>query len=165
MAEIHPSSSDKKKQMPKVDLTPMVDLGFLLITFFVFTTTMTEGHVMKLNTPKNGPPVQTGERKTLNLILGADDKLLYYEGNDSLQVRTADYSATGLRRVITEKKQQVRKDFGYDSLAVFLIKPTNYSSYKNLVDVMDEMLISDVSTYMIADASVYETQKAISNKR
>ena len=143
------STSNSTNKSPKVDLTPMVDLGFLLITFFIFSTTMSAERVMKLNTPKEDvsiPPAQAGEKKTMSLILGDNDQVFYYNGNDSLQLRVTDYSADGLRSVISEKKEQVRRDFGTDSVAIFLVKPTKFSSYKNMVDVLDEMLIADIKT-------------------
>lgn len=158
------STNNSTKKSPRVDLTPMVDLGFLLITFFIFSTTMSEKRVMKLNSPKEEatvPPSQAGEKKTLNLLLGDKDRVFYYNGNDSLNLRATDYSAHGLRRIINEKKELVRTDFGTDSVAIFLIKPTKLSSYKNLVDVLDEMLIADIKTYVLMDPRQYEERSAL----
>ncbi len=148
----------KKKSSPRVDLTPMVDLGFLLITFFVFTTSISEPVAMRLNVPTDdiNDPVQSGELKTLNLVLAGGDKLYYYNGNDSAHPKSTDYSATGLRAIIMAKKEQVRNAFGSDSGIVVLIKPTPQSSYKNTVDVLDEMLICNVKTHVLMDANQFE---------
>lgn len=68
-------------RQPRVDMTPMVDLGFLLITFFVFTTTFTSNRMMPLYLPDKtdeiGPPVKY--KNTLTLILGKDNRIFYHQ--------------------------------------------------------------------------------------
>lgn len=52
--------SRPKKYNPKTDMTPMVDLGFLLISFFVMTTELSKPRIAPLNMPKEGPPIPVG---------------------------------------------------------------------------------------------------------
>src|SRR5437763_16388316 len=79
-----PGITKGKKLSTRVDLTPMVDLGFLLITFFIFTTTLNEQKAMKLNLPKDAPGtyMPVPERKTLSLLLCKDNKVKYYAGSN-----------------------------------------------------------------------------------
>jgi biopolymer transport protein ExbD len=136
-----------KKISTRIDLTPMVDLGFLLITFFIFTTTMHEAKGMNLVIPDDKPtkePNTAGEGKTISLILHDDDVIHYYHGLNQSQPQTTDYSVAGLRSVIREKIREVKNRFGKDAEAIILIKPTDGASYRNIVAVMDEMLINDV---------------------
>lgn len=142
-----------KKLSTRVDLTPMVDLGFLLITFFIFTTTMSQARGLSLVVPADSDNnSETAESKTLSLVLSGDDVINYYEGMDPAKSKKTGYSAGGLRVVIQQKIQQVLLRSGKND-AVILIKPTDQSTYRNLVVVLDEMRINDVKKYVLMDAS------------
>lgn len=139
------------KKSTRVDLTPMVDLGFLLITFFIFTTTMSEPKAMKLAMPDDseGSQNEGGEGKTLQLELDGNNTISYYYGNDSLHKQTADYSASGIRKVIQEKQKEITGKHEDVSEMIVLISPKDACTYRNVVDILDEMLINDVKRYMI----------------
>jgi biopolymer transport protein ExbD len=153
-----PGVKKSKKQSTRVDLTPMVDLGFLLITFFIFTTTMSEATAMKLNLPKDtDKPEEQNKAKesgALTLLLGANDVIYYYEGillPDGSNFKTT--SSKDIRNVVlTKKKSTNPSDF------VVVIKPDSASTYKNTVDILDEMTIDDVKRYALVDISTVEGQ-------
>lgn len=157
------STPGKKRLSTRVDLTPMVDLGFLLITFFIFTTTMSEATGMKLTLPKDSPDSsKTSASKTLNLILAGGNKIWYYRGDDLQKVALTDYN--GLRSVITNMRSSVQQQFKDPKETVVLIKPTPSSSYKNLVDTWDEMTICDISRPVLMEPSVEEKGIAVKNQ-
>ncbi len=167
MADIQSSIKASKAAKPvqkrlstRVDLTPMVDLGFLLITFFIFTTTLIRPSVIKLNLPAEGPQITSGEEKTLNLVLCKDNRIGYYMGADASTMQFTNYSSTGLRSEIEQAQNKVALRFG-DKLQLFaVIKPTPQSSYKNVVDVLDEMLINNVTRYVLTEADEKELEKS-----
>ena len=147
-----------KKMSTRVDLTPMVDLGFLLITFFMLTTTLAKPQIMALVMPEKDikkedvEPVK--ESKVLTLMLGANDKVYWYEGITEPKLDSTDYSAEGMRKVILDKMDKVKTQFGMEDYEDFktkepkkgsfvnvIIKPTKDARYKNLVDALDEMAI------------------------
>lgn len=143
-----------KKLSTRVDLTPMVDLGFLLITFFIFTTALSEPASILMPLPDESNPEiinLSGERKTISLLLGANNTILYYEGNNKKAIQQTDYSSKGLRAVLLSKILQVKKEFGKKAEPTVLIRPLQESSYGNLVDVLDEMMINGVKKYMLLD--------------
>jgi biopolymer transport protein ExbD len=151
-----PGVKKSKKLSTRVDLTPMVDLGFLLITFFIFTTTMSQPTAMKLFLPKDtdNPEEQNKVKASgaLTLLLGKNDQVYYYEGElapDASNFKTGSFK--DIRKVIIDKKRSTdEKDF------VVVIKPDNDATYKNTVDILDEMTINDVKRYAMVDISPVE---------
>jgi biopolymer transport protein ExbD len=148
-----------KKLSTRVDLTPMVDLGFLLITFFIFTTTMSAANGLNLIVPDDTPTPHesvTPESKTLSLILNGDDVIRYYQGLNTADSKSTNYSSGGLRTVIQQKIFEVQQRFGSNEYAVILIKATDNATYRNVVTVLDEMRINDVKKYVLMEASAAE---------
>ena len=158
----HGTRSNKKST--RVDMTPMVDLGFLLITFFMLTTTMAKPKTMDLVMPReDGEPMPLPAKKALTVILGPDNRIAWYEGmgNDPAQPPQGHYASyvnhAGIRDVIIDKKAAVMDAFHKNDLMV-LIKADKRSNYKNVVDIMDEMLINKVARYAVADITHEEEQ-------
>jgi biopolymer transport protein ExbD len=152
------SGKKRKRLSTNVDLTPMVDLGFLLITFFIFTTSMSEPKSMKLALPadKAKDSSVTAEGKTLNLIIYKNNTVLYYMGTALNNIRSADFSPMGIRKIINEKRTQVGLHYGNPKELVVLIKPSAVASYQNVLNILDEMLINDVSRYVLMDPTSTE---------
>jgi biopolymer transport protein ExbD len=143
-----------KKASLKVDLTPMVDLGFLLISFFVFTTTLAKPKELTLKIPADSKDSLTAPiSKTLNLVLGANNDVFYYEGNGLNQIKKIGAKASDLRDVIINKKIKLKNYSGSDTSLIVLIKSTKDATYSNVVNALDEMLINEVKTYVLMDAS------------
>ena len=166
MAEINqpapaakPGFGNGKKLSTRVDLTPMVDLGFILITFFVFTATLSEPSAMKLIMPADGGdamPVQ--QSRTLTIIPVGNDRAFYYHGilSEALNTGkfgTTDYHATqGVGQLIRDKQLRLElQASGSGKELMLIIKPTGKASYRNVVDVLDEVAINDVKHYAMAD--------------
>ena len=151
-----PGVKKSKKQSTRVDLTPMVDLGFLLITFFIFTTTMSQPTAMRLGLPKDTdkPEEQNKVKESgvLTLLLGKNDAIYYYAGTlapDASNFKSTNFK--GVRDVILDKKRSTNpNDF------VVVIKPDKDCVYKNFVNILDEMLINDVKRYATVDISDVE---------
>ncbi len=149
----------RKKMSTRIDLTPMVDLGFLLVTFFMLTTTFSKPQTMEINMPvkpkgevKEDEPNALKASKAFNVLIGGDNKVFWYRGlpTEPIEPVTAtNYTADGLRKILLEKNSSIQD-------MVVLIKPTNDASYKNVVDVLDEMNISNIKRYALVDISSQE---------
>lgn len=139
-----PGVKKGKKQSTRVDLTPMVDLGFLLITFFMFTTTMSSPTAMKLNMPdETAKPEEQNEAAksgAFTIILGKADQVYYYEGDDPTKMQVTNLK--GIRDKILDKKGRTDAD-----KLVVIIKPDQDATYKDTVDLLDEMTINDIAKY------------------
>lgn len=187
MAQVNTNNSSagrgRNRMSLRVDFTPMVDMNMLLITFFMFCTTLSIPQVMDVVVPtKDAEPggTEVPHSRTVTFLLGEDDKVYYYAGlpdyknYDSL--KETDYSAEGLRSVLLERNSDVvsktielkrkrknkdisEKDFKAQMAnlkknekgVIAIIKPTGESSYKNLVDALDEMQVCNVSQYAIVE--------------
>ena len=156
------SFSHNKKQLLRIDMTPMVDLGFLLITFFVFTTTMSMPKATDLFMPKDSITDSMPLPKSLALTMLLDDnnKIYYYHGDfsDALkanEIFETNYSTyAGMGEVIRQKQKDLEasKKFPDGKKGLMLIiKPTSKSVYKNVVDALDEAVINDVRKYAIVE--------------
>jgi len=145
-----PGVKKAKKLSTRVDLTPMVDLGFLLITFFIFTTTMAQPTAMSLAMPKDtDKPDELNKVKesgALTLMLGKSDVVYYYFGSDPSKMQTTGYK--DVRKIILDKKKSTPADDLF-----ITIKPDADATYKNAVDMLDEMSINDIKRYAMIDPS------------
>lgn len=153
-----PGVKKSKKLSTRVDLTPMVDLGFLLITFFIFTTTMSQPTAMKLFLPKDAdkPEEQNKAKESgvITILLGKDDNVFYYEGqldNSASNFKSSTFKE--IRNVIMDKKARTpEKDL------VVVLKPSEECTYRNVVDILDEMAINVCKRYALVDISAVESQ-------
>ena len=151
MAEISASDQTAKgkkarshKLSTKIDMTPMVDLGFLLITFFMLTTSLMKPVTMQLNMPVKdvgGSPVKCSQ--SLNVVIDADNKVHYYQGECNPEVHTTDFSDNGIRQVLFDYKRKIGDMF------TVVIKSTDKAKYRNMVDLLDEMTITNNKHYAI----------------
>ena len=152
MADMNLTTTGSRRSL-KVDLTPMVDLGFILISFFLYTTTLTDPKAMRLNMPDTSGPDATVTAAAATLTLYPDaGRVLYQEGRpgeSSLQEAYLDKSPS-LREEILRVQDRLThsKEFTKDRLTV-IIKPHPALSYGQLIGVLDEMTICGVKKYMI----------------
>jgi biopolymer transport protein ExbD len=137
----------RKKQSTKVDLTPMVDLGFLLITFFIFTATLSEANVLKLFLPAGEKKdTKVAASNALSIILDQNNEIYYYEG--AMQPKGENIIKTNFKNIssLLQSKKQQRND----ELMV-IIQSTDQASFKNVVDILDEMSIHQIKRYALVD--------------
>ena len=152
-----------KKSNAKVDLTAMVDLAFLLITFFMLTTSLSKPQSMDLGLPdkkKEDKPediIKTDQRRTMTVIMGDNDKIKWYHGlldspEPNGKPTDAQYGKNGLRKEILKRVVSIPQVTGdKEKGLIVIIKPSKKSTYRNLVDVLDEMAICKVPTFAIVN--------------
>jgi biopolymer transport protein ExbD len=162
-----PGVKKGKKLSTRVDLTPMVDLGFLLITFFMFTTTLSKPKTMQINMPTDEKVEEKDRTKikastVVTVLLSKEHRIYYYEGIGDDATKPPEVKVTyfkskdGIRDVIINKKKAVADmvrsgQLGAKDQATIIIKPDANSTYEDMVNILDEMNINDVRIYAIVD--------------
>ncbi len=153
-----------KKHNLKTDMTPMVDLGFLLITFFVFTTELTMPMTMNLYMPHDGPPAPAPQSHSITFLSCGNNKLYYYFGTEENAVKTQQIypvsfnESSGAGKIIRQKQSELQKSGVDKKELVILIKPGDKASYKNVLDLLDEMTINGVTRYALLKPDRTEIQ-------
>jgi biopolymer transport protein ExbD len=146
------------KKMIRVDLTPMVDLGFLLITFFVFTTTMAKATVMDIVTPADAEPGDpVCNSCALTVLLDNNNTLYYYAGAfEKKNIVKTDFAA--IREVIQVQKKNLENAGRDRSQFALIIKSSDSARFRNFVDITDEVNINDVKRYYIDELTAEEKE-------
>ena len=207
MASIDESGGDSHKKGPgvkkakklstRVDMTPMVDLGFLLITFFIFTTTMSSPTTMQLFMPKDTKDEDLNKAKesgALTIMLGKNNVVYVYRGQllpDASNFHTTTFKS--VRDTIIQMKKDVInahvhdagctkiqeearvgnpklnippdpnwKNACLDKDLVIVIKPDEEATYKNTIDILDEMAINAIKRYAMVD--LFQVEKDLIKK-
>lgn len=176
-----------KKQSTRIDMTPMVDLAFLLLTFFVLTSTFSKPKSMELTfpAPPTDPTIQPAIKNAITFLLTKDDRIFYYKGefraaDDAKGPKTVlketNFGQEGLHKFLGEEtkslhdkimkledklqknqladttyKRLVKLEKGDKSTPTFLIKTDDKATYKNVIDLIDELNINVVGKYVVVD--------------
>jgi biopolymer transport protein ExbD len=133
-----------KKGSARIDMTPMVDLAFLLLTFFVLAATLAKPKAMEIIYPKE---VENQDDKTklddalaTTLLLGEDEKhVFYYTGvfkPDSTELKLTDFSTEGFRKVMLDKNRNVNDQVNQLKVKLEskeIDEPTYQEAYKQVV--------------------------------
>ena len=152
-----------KKQVPHVDLTPMVDLAFLLITFFMLVTTFNKPNVMDLGLPAKPDPTKPPPKQTeidlsnsISLIIGKDNRIFYHQldqaGLNDQTLQETSFDRDGITKVIEQAKSKAKDQTKF----TVIIKPTDDAVYKNFVDILDEMAVTKSEQYGVTDIKPWE---------
>ena len=175
MAELDTSGGGKhkggkvrsKKASTRVDMTAMVDLAFLLITFFILSTTLNKPKAMDMAMPdkdEQNTQLPVAASRTMTVLLGSKDKLEWYMGEPGKSAPTVDnYGKDGLRKALLENSDKVKATHGGQPMIV-LIKPSDKSNYENLVAALDELNIANIDIHAIVDITPVEISDLKKNK-
>ena len=173
-----------KKNSTHIDMTPMVDLAFLLLTFFMLTTTFGKPKTMEINMPIKDPNVEPSlVNNALTVLLSGDNKIYWYYGElkPDTKLTASDFSNDGIRKLILEKNsyavesiKQLREEAtkknipdtalkrmeidvkGDKRALMVLVKTDDKAKYKNVVDMLDELNITFVGKYALVDIGKQE---------
>jgi len=174
----------KQHALPSIDMTPMVDLAFLLLTFFVLTSTFSKPQAIEINMPLDGVGTILGKDRAITILLAENNAVYWYRGVPNLvnppKLFKSNLSARGIRKVLLEYNNEANQlldrldeqmisgkidnaKYKKDRNMIMkkkglfaVIKATNTAKYRNMVDLIDEMQITNVANYAIVDIQDYE---------
>lgn len=138
----------------------MVDLAFLLLTFFILTTTFLKPSIISLTMPE---PVEDParlpllkEKNAFSVVLAEDNKIYWWIGLDAPASPT-NYSKDGMRKILLEQSKANRD-------LMVLIKPMDNSRYENMVDILDEVVIANITRYAIVEFTEDDKAKILGKR-
>ncbi len=140
----------------RIDLTPMVDLGFLLITFFVFTSSLSAPKAMTLMQTHDGEEKPVMQSGAMSIILTGNHEICYYYGQLETAKANKQIVKTNFQRIrnlILEKKKKTDPAF-----LMYLIKVDKQASFGDLIDLLDEMQICDIPEGHYAEVELTEAE-------
>lgn len=158
------------KTSPRIDLTPMVDLGFLLITFFVFTSKLNEPMGLVVNMPADGQGTVVADHTAFTLLLGNNHKVVCLSGKNALNEKwndaeVTDFGPNGLRAALIRHRENMQKIIASGTKGTrstdqpfVLIKASQPSQYEDLVNALDELQINGIQQYALMDITPQEEQ-------
>ena len=149
-----------RKHSFHLDMTPMVDLAFLLLTFFMLTTTFAKGRVMQLTMPvPDEHHLEIPSHNAMTIVLGKNHQVHYYFGLNAPadpsvpvpQLHTTNFGPQGIRQALLARRKQLPEP-------AILIKPSTESAYQDMVDILDEMNITSQKKYALVAIAASDTQ-------
>jgi biopolymer transport protein ExbD len=166
MAELNSSPQQstgrnrRKRLSTRVDLTAMVDLAFLLITFFILTTSLQKQKAFGIVMPDTSVPdanIKVSEKQTMTICLGKNNKVVSFLGMTAkplTEPKVTGYGKDGIRKAIIDMGQLVANTTHKDMFVI--IKPSDHSIYEDLVNTLDDMHIAGATGYAIEDITPQE---------
>lgn len=162
-----------RKLNSRVDLTAMVSVSFLLIIFFMVVGELSKPKIMDLALPDkyyNRTSICGAgtEHRSITLLLDKNNKIIVYNGfidNPSQTPKKVEYGKNGIRKELEVKKKNILEFYGDSRKGpIVIIKPSKHSNFKNLVDILDEMAISKIDTYVVFDEFSSQEKRLLASK-
>jgi biopolymer transport protein ExbD len=159
MSEITTTPAKGKSRLtaPRIDLTPMVDLAFLLLTFFIFNTTLTTPSAITTLLPADSKDSSKVAASGAVTIIAGKENMLVYNGSNIERIQKIPYTNTqDLRIALLSLQNQLITTEGNDDKLFVMIKPTEETAFQHVVDLLDEMKICMMKRYTLTDATATE---------
>lgn len=128
----------KRRVKIRIDMTPMVDVAFLLLIFFMVTTVFRKPQAMEVNLPPKDSKVQVPESNVLTMFVRADEKIYYRMGTGALQ--SAEFN--GLVNLFQD-------NFKLNPELIVLVKVSRTASYNMMVDIMDSLDLAQMKRFSL----------------
>jgi biopolymer transport protein ExbD len=153
----------KKKRIGfRIDLTPLVDITFLLLTFFMFTTTMLKPQIMEMRIPPEMyAKVEVRASELLTLMLTADNKLYWYKGIADANNKPQEIPFSKLRALVIEKNLEPM----VKNRLITVLKISPDANYAKVIQVLDELNLAEIPITEALSKEVDEKGEPVKRQR
>lgn len=135
----HGKKKAKKRVSIRIDMTPMVDVAFLLLTFFMLTTVFRKPNVLEINLPPQDTKIEMAESNLLTIRVDEQHNLYWNIGFEIPH----KFKFADLRKFLVEKAKENPK-------FVVLIKIDRKSKYHTMIDIIDELNLANLGRFSLA---------------
>ncbi|MEE2658121.1 MAG: biopolymer transporter ExbD [Candidatus Latescibacterota bacterium] len=125
--------------LPEIPTASMADIAFLLIIFFLVTTTMNQDKGLSLHLPPIAETKEVKEKNICNVWINAQDQIAFYEGGTLNVVASSDL------------RHNIEQRLAANELLIISLKAERGASYRMFVDVLDELKLSGATRISIAE--------------
>ncbi len=149
VAEVRKKGGRKKKRRLAIhiDMTPMVDVSLLLLTFFMLTTAFNRPQAMEINLPPSDTKVEVAETNLMTLLVTPDGSIYYHIGTKPPQkVEWKDF-----RNLIINSNKA-------NSRLITLIKVSRKAKYQDMINILDELNVDNVTRFSLAPMTPQDQQ-------
>jgi biopolymer transport protein ExbD len=144
-----------KKLSTRIDMTPMVDLAFLLLTFFILTTTLNKAFVLPIVVPEEADSedhrTPINEDHLLTIILDDQNRVYWRHGISDSHLKLIPFSHESIQDLLLTKNSEIEK-------MVLFVKATGRARYEHFVNMMDEITDAKLNRYCIVDITTEDEE-------
>ena len=146
-------SARKRKRIGfKLDMTPMVDVAFLLLTFFMLTTTFSKSNTMEINIPPETGEISIAEKNVMTLRVPGDGNAYWSLGEEApRRLPLYDQSGSAHASVSHDVRQLLQQHSAANKKLVIVLKISEKAKYKSLVDIIDELNLLKIDRFSLDD--------------
>lgn len=129
-----------KRMSVRNDMTPMVDVAFLLLTFFMLTTVFSQPQAMEINMPDSKEPVEIAESNVLQVRVDQRGDVYWGFGREA----PTKAPFTDIEKILLQNANRNPEK------TVTVLKVDREGTYKNAVDILDAFETGNVKRFAIA---------------
>ncbi len=135
-----------------LDMTPMVDVAFLLLTFFMLTTTFAKSNTMEINIPPETGEVSIAHQNVMTLRVPGDGFAYWSVGEEAPHRMPLYDKATGASEAVSkEVRQLLQQQSSANKKLVIVVKISDKAKYRSLVDIIDELNLLKIDRFSLDD--------------
>jgi biopolymer transport protein ExbD len=141
----------KRRVRIRIDMTPMVDVAFLLLIFFMVTTVFRKPQAMEVNLPPKDVKVQVPQSNVMTMFVRGDEHIFYKMG-------TGDLESTEMKSLVQLFQDKVK----LNPELIVLVKVSRQATYNTMVDIMDDLELAEMKRFSLVamkDEDVKEVEK------